>query len=336
MFRWAVISSGKIAQDFANAIRQLPGHEVSAVVSRTKENGEAFARRLCPSASCYTSIEELQQDSIDAAYVASPNQAHASQSMSLLNMKTPVLCEKPLAPTMAKVDEVISTARARETFLMEGMWTRCFPATTKARELLSNDAIGKIVGVQAEFGYDIANGCPASVRGDAESGGMTLDIGIYLVEKALLAFDDCLQSCAVAKIEEEDGVDTNVAASLKFQGGGVASLMWTGLADTPETATLIGTQGSLVFDKTAHTPPTLLLRQRKTRTDHIETRFDFPSPNDDQMHPWNYPGSICLQYEALAVERAVRAKKLEAEEWTLADSRKTHAILHEIKSKLLD
>lgn len=67
--------------------------------------------------------------------------------------------------------------------MVEGMWTRCFPATVKARELIAAGKIGDIVAVNGDFGYTIANGAPAAVRGDPATGGMTLDIGIYMIEK---------------------------------------------------------------------------------------------------------------------------------------------------------
>lgn len=177
------------------------------------------------------------------------------------------------------------------------------------------------------------------------------DIGIYLAEKALLAYPadnfDCTHSTAAAIYGVADGVDLTVAASLRFaakdhsatadheaKAGGVASLMWTGLADTPETAAFIGINGSIAFDHTAHTPSSFLLRERVSRTEYREQRFEFSPPPDDSAHAWNYPGSICLQYEALAVGEAVRAGLIEAPEWNFADCIAAHRILHKVKAYL--
>ncbi|KAJ8602281.1 hypothetical protein CTAYLR_007849, partial [Chrysophaeum taylorii] len=339
------VRAGKIAQDFAHAISQLPGHEVSAVVSRSKGRAAEFASRFCDAgAAIYESVEEL--GGVDAVYVATPPEQHLACSVALLERRLPVLCEKPLATTARDVEHLIATARKHRTFLMEGMWTRCFPATMKARELIDSDAIGKVVGVQAEFGYDVANGCPASVRGDPETGGMTYDIGIYLAEKGLLAFPSadyaCARATAAAVYGDEDGVDLSVAASLRFQRkgaadettAGVASLMWTGIADTPETATILGTRGAIIFEAAAHVPSSLLLRERVTRTHSREKRFDFLPPRDNGHHRWNYPGSICLQYEAMAVERALLAGAIEAREWTFDDCASAHRIIHQVKADL--
>ena len=88
-----------------------------------------------------------------------------------------MLCEKPLAPDAAAVQSLYKAARERQRLVVEGMWTRCFPATLKARELIAEGRIGDVVAVNGDFGYTIANGAPAAVRGDPRTGGMTLDIG---------------------------------------------------------------------------------------------------------------------------------------------------------------
>ena len=112
-----------------------------------------------------------------------------------------------------------------------------------------------------------------SVRGAVEDGGMAQDIGVYLAEKALLAYGPpayaCVDASATAVLGARDGVDLSVAASLRFAPeaaggprGGVASLLWTGQCDTPETATFLGTEGSLTFDAAAHTPTSIVVKTR--------------------------------------------------------------------------
>ena len=71
----------------------------------------------------------------------------------------------------------------------------------------------------------------------------------------------------------------------------------------------------------------LEFRQRISRTEAKIEHFDFPFPDDDGKHVWNYPGSIALQYEALAVERALKAGAIEAKEWTHADSILAHNVI---------
>ena len=293
----------------------------------------------------YDSHSAMAGDSslhMDAAYVGTPASAHADLVCELLGKGRATLCEKPLATNINDIRRCYEAARANDTLLMEGVWTRCFPATVKARELLRSGGIGQVIGVQADFGYDIQSGAPAGIRGDPDTGGITRDIGIYLVEKALLAYDPSLygleSAAASAVLGITDSVDLSVSACLRFadsrkisgderMNGGVASLMWTGLANTPETAMFFGTKGSLYFDQKHHTPESFVLRTCLSRTETFEERHHFPPPVDDGLHAWNYPGSISLQYEAQAFEWALRKGLKEVPEWTHSDSIAAHSIL---------
>ena len=115
--------------------------------------------------------------------------------------------------------------------------------------------------------------------------------------------------------------------------GGVASLLWTGQCDTPEVCAVLGTAGSLRFAATHHTPRTLEVTTRTSRTASRTEVLDFPEPGDDGAHRWNYPGSISLQYEAASVARAVRAGAVEAPEWTHADSLAAHRIVERVRDQ---
>lgn len=61
---------------------------------------------------------------------------------------------------------------------------------------------------------------------------------------------------------------------------GVASLFWTGLCDTQEVATIMGTKGQIVFQRPAHTPTTLTL----TSQVHALPKL-LPSPIPPHHHP---------------------------------------------------
>jgi dihydrodiol dehydrogenase / D-xylose 1-dehydrogenase (NADP) len=345
-FRWAITSAGKIAADFAHAVRQLEGHEVVAVAARSEAAAREFCARHARGAAAYGGYEAMfrcDRHGADACYVATRPDSHRALCERLIARRVPTLCEKPLATSVDDVAALYAAAAAGRTFLMEGVWTRCFPATAKARELLRGGAIGDVVAVQAEFGYAIANGCPDGVRGSAATGGMGRDIGVYLAEKALLAFDsrdyDLADARGVAVLGRGDGVDLTVAASARMVGrdptrrGGVASLLWTGQCDTPEVCAVLGTAGSLRFAATHHTPRALEVTTRTSRTASRTEVLDFPEPGDDGAHRWNYPGSISLQYEAASVARAVRAGAVEAPEWTHADSLAAHRIVERVRDQ---
>jgi len=288
---------------------------------------------------------------VDAIYVATPAHMHCEMVLENMAFGRATLCEKPLGTNFGEVEACFKASKQHGTLLMEGMWTRCFPATVEARRLLHEERIlGDIIGVQAEFGYCIKNGCPDGIRGSSSTGGMSRDIGIYMMEKTLLAYPvDLFQATsthAVAVKGLGDGVDLTVSASIHFRrkadaettteenAGGVASLLYTGLCDTTETARFIGTHGSLYFDAMHHAPTSIIVNRRVSRTETVQERHVFAPPMDDGLHKWNYPGSISLQYEALAVARTFRAGQISVDEWTHDDTLAAHAILQDVHASL--
>src|SRR6266516_1366040 len=129
--RWGILGTGKIAHQFAAALRRLPDADLSATGSRSAESAARFADEFGISRR-YGSYEELVGVAeVEVVYVATPHSCHAENSHLALRAGKAVLCEKPFTINAAQAQEVIKLARERKLFLMEAMWTRCFPLMKK-------------------------------------------------------------------------------------------------------------------------------------------------------------------------------------------------------------
>ena len=69
----------------------------------------------------------------------------------------PTVCEKPLTLNAKDTREIIELARSEDVFLLEGLWSRFFPAMKKVSELIRDGEIGTVVNVQGDFGYNNLN-----------------------------------------------------------------------------------------------------------------------------------------------------------------------------------
>ena len=90
-------------------------------------------------------------ESVDIVYVSTIHHLHHEHAMLCLEAGKNVLVEKPLALTHEHAKELAAAARKRNLFLMEGMWTRFFPATEHARTALAEGSIGKPRVLQSTF-----------------------------------------------------------------------------------------------------------------------------------------------------------------------------------------
>lgn len=123
-------------------------HEIVAVSSSTSADRAAeFIKKIGgPStAKTYGSYAELVSDpNVDIIYVATPHSHHFQNVMLCFEAGKNVLCEKALTVTAAQARKLVETAKAKNLFFMEAVWTRYFPLSIKIRELITSGAIGKV------------------------------------------------------------------------------------------------------------------------------------------------------------------------------------------------
>ncbi|KAK0674446.1 putative oxidoreductase [Cercophora samala] len=196
--RWGILATGWIAETFTKDLLTNPAsrdvhdvrHEVFAVSSSSsKDRAAEFIKKVdAPSSTkAYGSYHELVADpDIDIIYVATPHSHHFQNAMLALDAGKNVLCEKSLTVTAAQTRKLIETARSKNLFFMEAVWTRYFPLSIKVRELITSGAIGNVYRTIADLsvGRDAPEGKidfpdeNRMVNADL-AGGALLDLGIY-------------------------------------------------------------------------------------------------------------------------------------------------------------
>jgi predicted dehydrogenase len=263
--RWGILGTGAIARQFVEGLNALPGAEVLAVGSRSEVSAEGFAEgRSIPRR--YASYEDLASDSdVDVVYVATPHPFHAENAELCLEAGKAVLCEKPFTVNAAEAERVVSLARERELFLMEGMWTRFFPLMERVRGMTSNGEIGELRMLTADFGvrFDLD---PASRLFALElGGGALLDVGVYCVSLASMILGPPVRAAGLSHLGET-GVDEQAAVVLEHEAGRLSNLTMGIRTATPQEATVLGTEGYVKI----HAPwwrPTTMTVSRPGRED---------------------------------------------------------------------
>ena len=220
-------------------------------------------------------------------YIATIANTHAELARRCIAAGKPLLIEKPMALCAEDVSDLIAKARERRVLLVEGMWTRAFPAVRKLRELLGDGAIGDVIAVQTDFGWP-ASSDPDGEHArllDATSGGCALDIAMYPIAHVLCASGGAAPSVIRATGQRMPtpagaSVDWCFSASLSgFEGRPAlcASILCSLHASTPEEVVITGTKGTLRLHGPAHAPERLTLSVAHGRSFEEET-FEFPLP----------------------------------------------------------
>jgi predicted dehydrogenase len=181
---WGLWGSGRISHQVAQDIHLVSGARIVAVGSRRLDAARQFAALHRGATGHDTLAKVISQPGVDALYVATPDGCHRDDVLAALTAGKAVLCEKPLATSLADVQTLVDAATRQRVFLMEAMWTRFLPAVQEIKKRIASDEIGQIRYMHGSFGYGDERRGHAPYAGLAQA--MLYDRGIYLVALALL------------------------------------------------------------------------------------------------------------------------------------------------------
>ena len=181
----------------------------------------------------------------------------------------------------------------------------------KVKEIILTGEIGDVVNVQGDFGWkNVDCPYPEDRIWNPQSGGMTLDIGMYMAQLGQVAYPNAQVLNIQAMATKKNGIDQTILTNIMYQKEmvpesdgkdetpekGMLQFYVTGAANTEERVTIQGSDGRIVLDSPAHVPERVRLFKDEGRGKTSETVFDFPLP-DDSYTSWNYPGSIGFTHE---------------------------------------
>jgi predicted dehydrogenase len=191
---------------------------------------------------CYAGFEEMaaaeaaRADGIDAVAIVTPNHLHAPVARAFLHAGIHVICDKPLATTLAEGRELVALARTRQRLLAVTYNYSGYPMVRHARRLVAQGRLGRVRLVQVEYTQDwLANPIEAEGRRQAAwrtdparagAAGCLGDIGTHAIQLACFVTGLRLEALAAELSTFVPGrrVDDNVHALLRFEGGGRGAL----------------------------------------------------------------------------------------------------------------
>lgn len=293
--RWGILGPGSIANAFAEGIRALPDGILEAVGSRSQQRADAFADKYSVPRR-HGSYQSLVEDpDVDVIYVATPHPMHHRDCLLALQAGKPVLCEKPFAINRAEAARVVDEARQRAVFLMEGHWSRFFPAMNRLRGLVRDGAIGEPRLVEVDFGFRAGVDPKSRLFDPAMGGGALLDVGCYTLSFAsmILGAPNHVEGLATLG---STGVDEMDAMILGYPSGALALMTAAIRTTTPWIATVNGTEGRIIVHTAWWKPESMTLLRDGKEPEEIR-------------YPLEGSG---FNYEAAEVQRCLRAGLLES------------------------
>ncbi|MGO9659712.1 MAG: Gfo/Idh/MocA family protein [Acidimicrobiales bacterium] len=182
--RSAIIGSGFIASIHIEALRRL-GVQLSGLLSRDP----ATAGSAHPGAHVYDSLDALCDDGpVDVVHVTSPNYLHLEHVQALLEARKHVICEKPLAVTVAEGRQLVAEAKRAGVVNATCFNLRYYPVLREAHELIAAGELGVPRLVTGKYLQDwLLRDTDWNWRADAAKGGRlraASDIGSHWLDLA--------------------------------------------------------------------------------------------------------------------------------------------------------
>ncbi len=181
--RVGIIGAGLQGDRRAQALVGLPDLELVIVTAKEISSAEPLAKRMqCAAGAGWEEV--VRRKDIDVVLVCTPPNIHAEITVAALEEGKHVLCEKPLARTIAEAEVMVATARKKGLVLKCGFNHRHHPAILAAKKQFDSGAIGEAIFLRSVYGICGRPGYEKEWRADPRvtSGGQLMEQGIHVID----------------------------------------------------------------------------------------------------------------------------------------------------------
>ncbi|MFN4283111.1 MAG: Gfo/Idh/MocA family protein [Alphaproteobacteria bacterium] len=197
------------------------------------------------------SVEELcAREDIDVVWISTPNTLHAEHTVAATRAGKHVICEKPMAVTLAECDLMISSAAENGVLLLQGH-SKIYQAPMRMmRDVLKSGRLGRVIQIQSANSNDWLQRPRLAAELDTRlGGGIVYRQGPHMVDIVrFLAGGMTRRVIGVAgKADPHFDAFGHFSALLDFEGGAAATLTFNGYGyfDIAELTWDIGESGYL-------------------------------------------------------------------------------------------
>jgi predicted dehydrogenase len=229
----AVAGAGAIGRRHIELVQDSPRCRLTAIVDPGPAAAETAANARAP---LFRSLGELFESSRpDGVILATPNSLHVEQALECIAAGVPALIEKPVAHTLAEGERLRAAAESAHVPLLVGHHRSHSPILAKAREIIQEGRLGKLVAVMGSALFYKPDDYFESATWRREAGGGPILINMIHEIGNLRSL--CGEIVAVQALSSNTtrrfSVEDTVAINLRFESGALGTFL---LSDTASSA----------------------------------------------------------------------------------------------------
>lgn len=227
----ALVGLGNYATgELGPALQQTKLCRLAGVVTGNPAKGAKWAAEHgFPATSIYgydTMASMAENPAIDVVYVVTPNALHAEHCIAAAQAGKHVISEKPFTVSVAEADQVIAVCRRQGVKLSVGYRLHFDPYHGELRRLVRTQEFGAFAKLKGAFSFVMRN---AQWRAEhaLSGGGPLMDLGIYVIQEALMAAGEVAPVAVTAKALPKTrpdffrDVEETLAWTMEFADGAV-------------------------------------------------------------------------------------------------------------------
>ncbi len=313
--KFAVLAPGHIAHSMARAVSEIEKIECYAVASRDYGRAADFAKQW-GFEKAYGSYEEMVKDpQVELVYVASPHSHHYEHTRLCLEHGKHVLVEKAFTVNAKQARELIQLSEEKGLLLAEAIWTRYMPSRKMIDDILASGVLGNVTSLTANLGYILPH--VERMQNPELAGGALLDLGVYPINFALMAFHGSIKEVNATAIMSPKGVDWMNSITLSFADGKMAVLHSDMLAQTDRQGVISGDKGYLEVQN--------INNCEEIRVFNLERKMTASYQVPEQINGY--------EYEVLSCIRAIEEGRTECEEMPHSEILRVMELLDRIREQ---
>ncbi len=277
---WGMIGAGDVTEVKSGpAFNLVNNSSIVAIMRRTAEKAEDYAvRHKVPR--WYDNADDLiNDDEVNAVYVATPPSSHAEYTIKAAEAGKAVYVEKPMAANYQECLKMIDACRKNNIPLFVAYYRRELPYFKKIKNLISDNSIGEVRAAnvnlfwtQKDFPVD-KNNLPWRVIPEIAGAGLFYDLASHQLDFLDLLFGPVISAKGIKA--NQAGLypaEDIVTGSFQFKNGVLGSGTWCFTAgEHTDKTEIIGSDGKITFSFFDKTP--IILQNEKGEEKFEE---DFP------------------------------------------------------------
>jgi len=265
MIKWGIIGCGDVTEIKSGpAFSGVKGSSLVAVMRRNTGLAKDYARRHGVPRWYDNADELINDDGVNAVYIATPPYKHKDYAIQALRSGKPVYVEKPMALNYEGCSEMVALSRELKIPLFVAYYRRCLPGYQKIKQLIKDDIIGKVRLISIKMFKGIKNedrirdSLPWRVIPSIAGGGYFVDLASHQLDYLDYLFGPVTEVAGFAGNQAAlYPAEDIVSGSFKFTSGAVASGIWCFTAADgidEDTIEIIGEKGKITFSTFQFTP----------------------------------------------------------------------------------